>query len=219
MEIKNCTRHSPNFGAIYVANKQINFNNIKTSIDIYNLQPQDKSFIDNLKKTINLRDLMPDMDSCYLDNWQTILNIALKKVNTGKMTSYLSLNNNKPCGLINYQKEGNKLFLDTICTFPTEKEKRVPFAGKVLMQTLFEDCMKNGFGTIDLNALTNGPFNAVSKYLSLGFKIIGGEDSIHVMRARKPKIEESLNKLAEMIKTTTHNEEKNLFEITNTKKP
>ncbi len=219
MEIRNFTTNSPNFGAKLVALKQINFNNIKTSIDIYKLQPQDESFINMLKTTIDLNELMPNMNPCDINNWRAIFNLSINNVNPQKMTSYLALNNNKPCGIINYTNKNNKLFLDTICTFPTEKEKRVLFAGKVLMQTLFEDCIKNGLETINLLAVTNGPFNAVSKYLSLGFKIIGGEDFIHVMRIRKPDIETSLNKLAKFIKTTAVDEEKNLFEVTKTKKP
>lgn len=219
MEIRNLTTTSPNFGAKLVALKQIDFNDIKTSIDIYKLQPQDESFINMLKTTVKLYELMPNMKPYNINHWQSIFNLSMNNVNPQKMTSYLALNNNKPCGILNYRNKNNKLFLDTICTFPTEKEKRIPFAGKVLMQTLFEDCIKSGFDTINLNAVTNGPFNAVSKYLSLGFKIIGGEDFVHVMRVQKSDIEISLNKLDKFIKTTVVNEEKNLFEVISTKKP
>lgn len=214
MEINKLTQYSPNFGAIHLANKKVNFNNIETSIDIYKLQAQDESFIRNLKGTVKLNELMPSMKPYELEIWQKVLNIAIGNTNGSKITSYLALHNNKPCGIMNYRTDENKLFLDTICTFPPEKEKRVPFAGTVLMQTLFEDCIKNGFERIDLYAITNGPFSAVSKYLSMGFKIISGEDNLHVMRARKPNIELHLDKLAKIIKTTQYNQEKNLFEVT-----
>lgn len=218
MEINKLTQHSPNFGAIHISNKKINFNDIETSIDIYKLQPQDYSFISSLKNSTNLKELMPNMKSSYRKTWQYIFDLAVTNIHKKTMTSYIAFNNNKPCGIMNYRNEGNRLFLDTICTFPTEKGQRIPFAGKVLMQTLFDDCIKNELGIIELYAITNSPFNPVSKYLWLGFKFISGGQDLRFMRVRKPNIEESLNKLAKMIKTTEYNEEKNLFEVANTKK-
>jgi len=211
------TPRAQTFGALHKFNKQINFNNIETSIDIYKIQVQDFEFIENLKKSINLKALMPKMNESHLNVWNSILQQAFTKGSRKAGTTYLAAVNNKPCGIMTFKEEKNCLFLDTICTWPVEKEKRAPFAGKALMQTMFQDFMQSKHNMIDLYAIKNGPFNAVSKYLSLGFKPRGGENDIEVMRAQKPDIVKTLAALEKFIKTTPVNEEKNLFEVTNTK--
>ncbi len=206
------------FGALHKVTKQINFNNVKTSIDLYKIEPQDFEFIENLKKTINLKDLMPKLNENHLKVWNNILQQAIMKGSQKRGTTYLAAVKNKPCGIITFKEEKNCLFLDTICTWPIEKEKRVPFAGKALMHEMFEDFLQSKHNIIDLYAVTNGPFNAVSKYLSLGFKLRGGENYVEAMRARKPDIIKTLTTLEKFIKTMPIVEEKNLFEVTNTKK-
>ena len=64
---------------------------------------------------------------------------------------------------------------------------------------MFRDFLESNAAYIDLDAVTNGPFNAVSKYMQLGFKQRGGENGIIAMRITREKVIETLNKLNQNI--------------------
>ncbi len=66
-------------------------------------------------------------------------------------------------------EEKNSYKINTICAWPVEPDKKVPYAGKTLFSVLFRDFLQNDYMYIDLDAITNGPFNAVAKYMSLWF--------------------------------------------------
>ena len=110
------------------------------------------------------------------------------------------------CGLIAFSPS----HLDIICTWPVEQGKKVPYAGTVLMKTMFEDFLKGNRNLLDLDAVTNGPSSNVAKFTRLGFVQRGGENYITAMRTTRGKIENILRELNEKIFTTRLREPKNV---------
>jgi len=208
-------RQSPQtFTAIHIANTKNYIKNIETPIEIYELSEFDTSFLKSLRKQVNLKELMPGIDENKLNVWENIFHIAVNQVTGRRKTVLMAVHNNQPCGLMAYTQKPLKYEVNTICTWPTEQGKKVPNAGKTLFYMLFKDFIKNNANSIDLDAVTNGPFNAVSKYMKLGFKQRGGENDIIAMRATRERIIDTFQKLNEVIKSDIqiNNSEVNLLE-------
>lgn len=210
MKIRNKENYQPNFKALHIAGTKNYLKNVETPIDIYLLGEYDRPYLINLQKNVDFKTLMPNLSECMLRVWQGIFNIAIRQSLDNRRVGLIAFSNNKPCGLMAFTPESFKYHLDTICTWPTEPEKRVPFAGKTLFKIMFDDFLKGNGQFIDLNAVTNGPFNAVSKYMSLGFKQRGGENCIVAMRAKRENIQAVSEKLNDFIKIKTSHNSKNI---------
>lgn len=83
---------------------------------------------------------------------------------------------------------------------PRNLKKEYHLPDKTLFKIMFEDFLKTDAKFIDLDAVTNGPFNAVSKYMSLGFKQRGGENCIIAMRTGRDNVRETSSALEKFIR-------------------
>ena len=187
------------FTALHVArvkNKIPDLQNI--CIDIYKTTEEDINFINNLKKSTDLHKLMPEMRFTEADVWQELFNIAADKA---KYNGYVAFHNNKPCGLMKFTPSDSAYYLDIICTIPTDINKKIPNVGKSLMGIMFDEFAKSKAPRIELAAVTNAPFHAVSKYMRLGFKQTGGENGVGAMKLLKDSLPETLKKLKTYIRT------------------
>lgn len=200
MEIRNNQTYQQNFKALHIADTKNYLKNIETPINIYLLGEKDQKYLNSLKKSINFKDLMPKLPENLREVWQGVFNVAITQSSNKKKVGVIAFSENKPCGLMVFTPESFRYKLDTICTWPTKPEKRVPFAGKTLFKIMFEDFLKSSAKFIDLDAVTNGPFNAVSKYMSLGFKQRGGENCIIAMRSQRENIQKTAENLDKFIK-------------------
>ena len=200
MKIQNKQIYQQNFQALHIAETKNYIKNVETPISIYHLGENDRNYLYNLKKTIKFKDLMPKLPECLIEVWQGIFNVAITQSLNTKKVGFIEFYNKKPCGLMVYTPENFRYKLDAISTWPTEPEKRVPFAGKTLFKIMFEDFLKTDAKFIDLDAVTNGPFNAVSKYMSLGFKQRGGENCIIAMRTGRDNVRETSSALEKFIR-------------------
>lgn len=83
-----------------------------------------------------------------------------------------------------------------MCTWPTEFGKKVKFAGQTLFYQLFKDFEQIKGKRIKLEAITNGPFDTVSKYEKLGFKKTSNMHPTKVeMETTAPKVKDTLKSL------------------------
>ena len=71
---------------------------------------------------------------------------------------------------------------------------------------MFKDILNTQANTIELNAIRYG--NAISKYISLGFKPVGGNGYTETMRISRADIESKMGALTEKIHLKSTNTEK-----------
>ena len=216
MKINSYKNYNPAFGAIKIAETKNYLKRIETPIIVYELTQKDIAFLNHLKK-LKMKELMPGanlFDYMY-EIWQEIFNIAVEQAKSKSHVSLLGVFNNRPCSILNFSKQKGEYKINTICSWPAESDKKVTFAGKTLFSILFKDFLKNNGTHIDIDAVTNAPFNGVSKYMSLGFRQRGGENYILAMRAEKDSIEKTSKILDEFIKIVPfyETEEINLLDI------
>ena len=200
MNINQSHGYKPSFCAIKIADTKNYIKNIETPISVYFITQKDNAFLDKLGKSLKMRDLMSRLSENMCNIWQEIFNLSISQAKSRDKFTLMGFCKNKPCSVMNYTKEKNSYKINTICSWPVEPDKKVPYAGKTLFSVLFRDFLQNDYMYIDLDAITNGPFNAVAKYMSLGFKQRGGENYILAMRANKENVVKSLNSLNEIIR-------------------
>ena len=197
------TSINPNFTGIKLETSKNFVKNIETKIDLYEITKKDDNFLEKLRNKIKMKELMPDSNITEdeFERWQEIFNLAIRRANTSNRTSILAVKDDKPCGILTYQSNGKTFNIESVCTWPVNKGEKVTLAGKSLFKTLFSKFLSNDSEIIKLNAILNGPFSAVSKYMQLGFKQTGGEDYLVAMRTNKEGVKQALEKLNKIIFT------------------
>lgn len=190
------------FGARHVSSISVNLGSVMNRYRIYELNKGDDEFVQKLVQAVDLKKLMPTIsDSHLLNVWNSIFKAAVTQSNDflGKgVKNYLLVNGgNKPCGAMSIFKYLNSIYdkykLRYICTWPTSVGHREPYAGKSLILSLFNKILGNDnpSSKIELEALNNGLFSPVSKYLEMGFSISGGDNhttDMRILRNKMPKI-------------------------------
>ena len=188
----------------------VKVNNLAGEFKLYKITPEDKSFLDNLYNNIDFERLYPDLSKLQYIIWSSILRFGIENAPLSKYVTYLSAYNNKPCGLINFTPSDNGYRLNYVCTWPVEAKKRVPCAGQVLFHRFFNDMLGNNGSKAALSVLKRSPFNPSSKYMKLGFKLMGGDNWQDEMSITRSKAESTFGKLEKFIKSTPIQEEKNI---------
>ena len=192
MQIQNKFNHhtQQSFSGINIAKSTNCIKNIETNIDLFEITKKDKTFLNKLRNSVKMNELMPDsrITKAEFDRWQEMLNLAPGK---------------------------NKYYLDCICTWPVETGKKVTLAGQTLFKQMFTDFLNSKANILDLTAILNGPFDTVSKYSKLGFKQIGGENWLVAMRTNRDTTEKTMKKLDNIINTTkaNNNDDVNLLNV------
>lgn len=207
MQIKNNfqTGSSPQFKGINIAKSTNLIKNTETKIDLYQITPNDRTFLNKLRNTIKMNELMPNsrITESEFFVWQKVFKLAIDKALNKNSKCIIAAKDKKPCGIITFQTGENKYNLDCICTWPIEKGKKVILAGQTLLKQMFSDFLENKAILIDLSAIVNGPFDTVSIYSRLGFKQIGGENNLVAMRTDRERTEKVMEKLNSIIKTSS----------------
>lgn len=201
----NCTNNNLNFKALHIAN----CGNLK----LYKITDKsDLNYIKELPQKIKTENLMPNLSKDEYSRWNEILQYAVDNALTPGNTTYLETYNNKPCGIITFF-EDKITELDCICTWPIEFGKKVKFAGQTLFYQLFSDFQKiKGGKKIKLEAITNGPYDTVSKYEKLGFQQTDTLPTKVKMETTAPKVKNTLKNLSNTIEYKETNPEKiNLY--------
>lgn len=203
MQIQRQNTFSPNFRAIHIANSKNVIKNVETNIKIYELNAKDdKPFLIRLPGKINMQNLMPDMTQYAYERWHEMLRFAVDSSLENDRKTLLATVDNKPCGLAVFLPGKNKFHLDCICTWPVEFGRKVTLAGTTLFKHMFEIFQNSKAEKIKLEAITNGPFDTVSKYKKLGFIELGWKDDHEIlMETNKPRVQNTLKRLNNLIFT------------------
>lgn len=198
----NRQNFTPQFKALHIANT----GNLK----LYRLAGNaDKKYLTSLAERIKTGELMPNLSKQEVDRWDEMLKYAVFNAQNLKNITYLETCNNRPCGIITFRTDNKTTFLDCICTFPTQVGERVKLAGKTLFYQIFSDILPIKNGRVELEAITNGPFDVVKKYEDLGFKRTSRVYPTKVvMEMSGFKLKETFNRLRELIDYTPLEPEK-----------
>ena len=204
-----------NFKAKHIATTKNIYKNFSTRIDIYELSKRDKPFLEKLKKQVNFSEMMPDLCEYSRKRWQKVFDYGIENAKTSDYTSFLAFNNNKPCGILTYLKNGSSIILDCICDIPISKGKRANYIGSTLFCQLFKRSEELKAKSVELSAITDGEFDVISKYKAKGFKETGMQDGYVKMSCNKFRIKEQLSELLSKIsyKSIDNSKEINLDDL------
>jgi len=181
------------FKAKYIAATKNTYKKAATKIDLYELTPKDRPFLEHLQNDIDFGGL--NMCEFEQKRWAKVLNYGIENAKCKDYKSYLAMHSNKPCGLLTAQENGSSLYLDCICDIP-QKGKRVNYTGSTLFLQLFKLAEELKSKTVDLFAVIDGPIDVVSKYKSKGFKVNGTDGNYFKMSCNKYNIKEQINELS-----------------------
>lgn len=195
-----------NFQGIPTAKVKTPFN----TINLYNINSEDYGLVHKIKKNLNLKELMPGLKENEYNIWDSIIHSAFVDNFYRNSQAIIAACENKPCGVMNFDKNRASFSLNYIGTWPITKGQKVPFAGKSLFMELFKKFLDSKALFIELNALRYGPFDPVGKYLKLGFKPYGGDNYQEIMRMNRETAQKSFQRLEQDIKFETIDSSQNV---------
>ena len=189
----NKISYTPQFGMLHVANCG--------KIKLYRVtNNQDVRYLRNLPEHVNIEELMPDLSKSACARWHEMLEYAVDMMQNPDNITYLDVFNNKICGIItNFPNKTT--IIDCICTWPIIAGQKVKLAGKSLFYKVFRDFDQNQGTRIKLDAITDGPYDTVQKYESLGFRTTSRVYPTKIeMEANRHKIKQILPQLKTLVK-------------------
>lgn len=191
MEIKT-QRYNPQFKALHIANCG--------DLKLYKITDKaDFKFLKNLPDNIHTKDLMPNLTKDEYSRWDEMLQYAVDNSQKSGNITYIETYNNKPCGIITFSPDKNIFKLDCICTWPVEIGKKVKLAGQTLFYQLFKDFQQLNGKKLKLEAITNGPYDTISKYKKLSFIPTKTHPTKVEMETTAPKLKPIINSLTELL--------------------
>lgn len=170
MQINFDNKYNQNFKAIKIASTAKRINGVNNPITIYQLTKDDISVLKKWANNISYKKLFPNLNQLLQERWQQIFDYCIREIEEDSDGSYLAVSNNKPCGILTYQYDGNGIYIDGICSVPIKENKKVPNVGKALFCQMFNLAHKEKCKKLTLSAVQDGPFDVVKKYEELGFK-------------------------------------------------
>ena len=188
----NTANYKQNFGALHIANAGI--------LKIYKMNDMaDDKFLKTLPQKIDMKKLMPDLDKQGYDRWNEMLEYAVDNAQYDGNITYLAACDNKPCGILTW-RPGKISKLDCICTWPIEFGKKVKLAGQTLFYQMYKDFLELKGRKMELEAITNGPYDTISKYEQMGFKKTSKVyPTKTIMETNEDKVKASFKNLTQII--------------------
>lgn len=197
------------FKGINISNNYENINKIA----LFKLTETDRPFLKTLRNKINLRELIPNIKNDEFEIYDHIIKKSLENALAKNNESLLLTCNNIPCGIIVNKFCKTKQIVEYICTWPFKKNQKLPFGAQTLFSETFNRFCNTNLNFIELYATRFG--TAISKYNSLGFKSLGGDNYTELMRISREKIYETQKYLEEKInlRPATSSEDVDLTKI------
>lgn len=190
---------APAFGAIPIARTKNKFKGLTTKIDLYELTKSDRKFIENLAANLDFSTNLAKMDEFDRKRWKKVFDYTIEAIQNSDNQSIIAISDNKPAGILSFFDEVSSLFLDAVCAIPQPGGKKVNLGGTTLIYQLFKFAESYKVKNITLAAVTDGPFDVISKYKKLGFKDLGMEGNYVKMSCNQYKIKEKLKELSLII--------------------
>lgn len=206
--------HNQTFKARQIASTKNCYKNLTTKIDLYKLSCKDTNFLDKLEKSVDIKSLMPDLCEYSQKRWQKVFNYAISRAKDKENETYLAISDSKPCGIVTTWQDNNEMCIDAISDIPL-CNKRVNFTGSTLFLQAFKLADNLKVKTLRLFAVTDGPFDVISKYKEKGFKEVGMEDGYVEMTCNKYNVKKQIDALSKSIsyKPVRNADEINLDEL------
>lgn len=198
-------RHQNSFKGVRTAKIATAINGCKQNIDIYHAHKEDRMFLDFLCLEVNFKERMPGLSKYEYERWQEMLKLAAQEAFTASHSTYIATVGNKPCGIITFSEDKRKFLLDCICTWPVKAGEKVKLAGKSLFYQMFKNFRNQNGDKIQLYAITNGPYDTVSKYKKLGFKEINAMPHKVLMETNKYNVKNTMNNLEKILEYIPEN--------------
>ena len=207
--------NSTNFNGIHVATLSNKANNSVFDLNVYKIVPSDKPFLDIMQDNIHLGVLTKGISRDGLEKWHTIIKRAVDMSVSPMRSVHLLAKDKKPCGIVACSNSYGNYKIDYIATWPVKSNEKVPLAGKALFRVVFDDFLKSGLLRIDMDAIKDGPYDCIAKYMRLGFKSMGGGNFIEKMRATSEDVKKSVSMLDNLLifKKTGETKDLNLFSV------
>ena len=165
--------------------------------------PQDIIFLKKFSERTDFKKLMPELSQRESNRWHQILKYAIGYAEYPLSTTYLTITDNKLCGIITCF-QNKTTFINGICTIPTNIGQKVKFAGKTLFYQIFKDFIEHDGEQIELSAIVNGPYNVINKFKELGFKVTSDDIFNYVdMAVNKAAVITTMEKLKKIIQYKT----------------
>ena len=199
----NENNYRQNFGAIKVARARITTDAGTKLYHLYNLERHDQDFLRNLYNKIDVEKRYPGLSDTEYSLWDYVLDVGLRGYYDNRIRKGLLLANQDkiPCGVMKYEDNKAKANIKYFATWPIEVSQRVPLAGKTLMLEFFRQILDNpGTRIVELNALKYSAFSPISKYMEMGFKMVGGTDGNQLMHLKLENIPAVIEKFKNKIK-------------------
>lgn len=169
--------------------------------DIFSVSKSDEKFLEEFKTRINLEELWSPLKQEDYESWHYIIQKAFSfNKNCNEKFGYLLAYQSKPCGILSGAKYKNSCDIHWVATWPLEKNKKMPLAGKILFLKLFKDILSNdNLTNANLTSIKDDCFCAFSKYLSLNFVPCGGNGNAELMKINKKRMLDALYKFKDLI--------------------
>ena len=190
---------TPAFGAIPIARTKNKFKGLTTKIDLYELTKSDRKFIENLSLDTDFNKNLSKMEEFDRNRWKKVFDYTIESAQNTENQSVIAFSGHKPCGILSFFDEVSSIFLDAVCAIPQHGGKKVNLGGTTLIYQLFKFAESYKVKNITLSAVTDGPFDVISKYKRLGFKDLGMEGNYVKMSCNQYKIKEKLKELSLII--------------------
>lgn len=183
------------FRMIRLASAEARFNQAVNKFQLYKITPEDSQYLNKLRNSINLEELMPNMKPEDYMLWDRILKQVLNTYNE----TILLTKDDKPCGALKYKKTPRHYEVLGRVTWPIEKGKREPFAGKILVMQMFKMFMQDNLNIIKTCVCRYNPFSTISKCMEMGFRSYGGDDYNELMSVKRERIPAIFEKFKDII--------------------
>ena len=193
------------FKALPLSNVKIITNGSEAArYTLYKAAHSDEPFLEEIAQRTNIMKRYTKLTGNEYQSWYDVMIRGLyQSLDSNTHTILLANSNNNPCGFLNYTEKPLKFEVNYVSTWPVIPNQRGIMAGKTLFYELF-NIFKKGpeRNSITLEALTDGAFSPVSKYLELGFKLLGGPNGKENMKISDAGVSISLDKFKSKILRT-----------------
>ena len=167
---------------------------------LYDIKTEaDLDFLKKMPNILDFRKLMPGLREIDYIIWERLFGSAVESAKNTTNSVYIETCDNVPCGLMNYFHRNNIYHINYVVTFPDKPGHRVPCGGQILFNELYKRFLSSNANKVELQALKDSPFDPISKYLKMGFKMLGGDNYSEAMRINRVNAVETFRKQNEYI--------------------
>ena len=160
-----------NFGGIPLGvAKVVGRDGKAAELSLYKITKKDDEFLGKLERSVDAKKLQDGFNDDQYALWNFLIKKGISECRY-RGTGFLVTKDNVPCGILSYQPRYFTVSVPDVATWPVEKNKKVPFAGKAMFMELFKHVLKNDdYSQVSLVAMKDSVYSPAEHYKSLGFR-------------------------------------------------